>query len=308
MSDSFGYNVALNGVIPREDWMFGVTAGLGSSDTSQTETAQQVRSDYYNASLTAVYGGRRRLSYELGLDQNIELNEDFNNNYRWSTMDWVNYALTAKTSVGFGLGAGYTMVETAENPLVNPGTDSIHERIQGRFAWHPSHKLSVSFSGGAQIQQFLVEERRIVTPIFTNVSPAEVINSVSPIFSLSAGYLPVDGTSFSLSASHSIGSSISSDQYTEATTFSLGYHQRLFKHLNLIVTPNYSLTDYHSSTDPNAPPRRSDEVLAINVALSTVLFKKLATSIFFNFTDNRSDEDLYAYETRQFGFQVGYRF
>ena len=58
----------------------------------------------------------------------------------------------------------------------------------------------------------------------------------------------------------------------------------------------------------NAAANRADEVLGISVSLSTVLFKKFSVSTFFSFADNQSDDEFYAYETRQFGFHIGYRF
>lgn len=294
LDDSVGYNVSINGAIPRENWTLGVFAGFGLSDNSQIETAQQTKQQSYSAGFTAVYGADRRVSYDFSVSQNISLSEDLNSSYYWSTMNWVNYVVTTKTRVGFGLGGGYTILDTGAESLSSTGTDSANEQIQGRFVWAPSRKVSISMSGGGQIQQYFQEDG--------------VEDSVSPIFSLSAAYAPRDGTSFSFSASHTIGSAISADQHTESSSLSFTFSQRLLKYLYLGVTPNYSLTDYQSNTDLGAEPDRSDEVVGIYVSLSTVLFKKVNVSTFFSYTDNRSDDDFYAYESRQFGFQVGYRF
>jgi hypothetical protein len=294
LEDSVGYNVGVNGAIPGENWTLGVFAGFALSDNSQIETAQQTQQQSYSAGVTAVYGADRRVNYDFSFNQNITLSEDLNSSYYWSTMNWVNYVVTTKTRVGFGLGGGYTILDRGRESLSSTGTDSANEQIQGRFVWNPGRKLSISMSGGAQIQQYFQEDG--------------VEDSVSPIFSLSAGYTPWNGTSFSFSASHTIGSAISADQHTENSSLSFSFQQRLLKYLYLGVSPHYSLTDYQSNTDLSAEPDRSDEAVGIYVSLSTVLFKKVNVSTFFSYTDNRSDDDFYTYETRQFGFQIGYRF
>jgi hypothetical protein len=294
LNDTFGYNVGLNGSLPREEWNFGVSAGFGASESSQVETAQQTSTQNYNLGFTAVYGAQRRLYYDFGLNQGISLSSGFNDSYSWTTMNWANYVATTKTTLGLGLGGGYTILEAGEDSFSTTGTDSANEQVQGRVVWRPVDKLSVSLSGGAQIQQFLAE--------------SGVLNSVSPIYSLSAGYTPVDGTSFTLSGSRTVSTGLTSDEYTESTSLSLGFSQRLLGRLTLGITPSYGLTDYRSNTDPTADASRSDEVYSINVSLSTTLLKKLSVSTFFSYSDNQSDVDYYAYDTRQFGFQVGYRY
>ena len=296
LNDSFGYHVGINGGVPHKDWVFGLGAAMGSSETSQTETADQTKQDTYSTTLTAVYGAMHRVSYDLGISQNIVLTDELNDSYTWSTLNWLSYKVTTKTRVGLGLGGGYNLLEAGTESFDSTGTDSVFEQVQGRVVWRPRDRFSLSVSGGAHFQQFMSEG--------TN----DIESSVSPIYSLRAGYRPWDGTSFALIASQTIGNSLQSDEYTESTTVSLEFRQRLLKNLSLAVTPNYSLTDYRSNTDPNAAANRGDEVLGISVSLSTILFKKFPVSAFFSFADNQSDDDFYAYETRQFGFQIGYRF
>jgi len=297
LSDTFGYHVGINGGVPYKDWVFGLGAALGSSETSQTETAAQTKQDTYSTTLTAVYGAMHRVSYDLSVSQNIVLTDELNDSYTWSTLNWLNYVVTPKTTVGVGLGGGYNLLEAGTESRDSTGTDSVFEQVQGRVVWHPRDRFSLSVSGGAHFQQFMSDSG-------TN----DIESSVSPIYSLHAGYLPWDGTSFGLTASQTIGNSLQSDEHTESTMVSLEFRQRLLKNLSFAVTPNYSLTDYRSNTNPNAAANRVDEVLGISVSLSTVLFKKFAVSTFFSFADNQSDDEFYSYETRQFGFHIGYRF
>lgn len=294
MQDSLGYNVGINGSIPREDWVFGASAGFNSSETSQIETAEQTKQDDFGLGLSGVYGGQRRMTLELGINQDISLSDGFNDSYSWTTMNWLNYVVTPTTTAGLGVGGGYTMLSAGDQSFATSGTDSVNEQLQGRIVWRPADKLSVSLSGGAQFQQFLTDD-----------GTESVVN---PIGSISAGYSPVDGTSFSLSGSRTVGTSITSDEYTETVSLSFGFQQRLLKRLFLRITPSYDFTEYRSNTDPTGPSNRSDEILSVHVSLSTVLFKKVNVSTFYTFTDNQSDDEFYAYESGQFGFQVGYRF
>ncbi len=312
LSDTFGYNVGVNGAVPHGDWTFGVGAGASASEVSQTETAIQTKQQNYNLGLTGVYRGYGRTTLELGLNQNIGLSSGFNDSYGWSTMNWLNYAVTPKTSVGFGLGAGFTKIDAGTLTLTNYairvpiddpsanvyrsdlGTDSVNEQVQGRLVWNPLPKLSFSFAGGVQIQQFLLDQGARST--------------ANPIFSISSGWSPVEGTSFSLTGSRTIGNSIASDEYTTATSLAFGFSQRLLRRLTLGITPTLDMTEYQSSSDPGAAPSRKDDVFSVNVSLSTVLLRKVSVSAFFRYMDNSSDLAAYGYESRQVGFQLGYQF
>ena len=312
LSDTFGYNVGLNGGIPRGDWTLGVGAGLHRTEVSQTETALQTTQDYYDVGLSAVYHGYNRTTVELALNQHISLSSGFNDSYGWSTMDWLNYAVTRKTSVGLGVGGGFTMVEAGAFSITNynirvpindpnanvlrttTGTDSINEQVQGRFVWRPLEKVSVNVSAGVQIQQFLLD--------------AGMRSTANPIFSVSSGWSPFAGTSFSLSGSRLIGNSIASDEYTEATSLAFTYSQRLLKHLTLNLTPTYDLTSFQPSARPGGPASRTDTVFAMNASLSTVLFRRFTVATFFRYMSSSSDLENYGYSTRQFGLQLGYHF
>jgi hypothetical protein len=196
--------------------------------------------------------------------------------------------------VGLGVGGGYDVLESGSQSVTNTGTDSSFEQIQGRVSWRPARKLSVSASGGVQIQQFLIDD-----------GGKTVVN---PIYSLSAGWSPTETTGISVGASRVVGNSILSDQYTDATSVGVEFSQRLFRRLRLSISPTLNLTRYHSNTDPTGRADRTDDIRAIHASLSTVLLRRVHTTIFFSFTDNDSDDPDYAFETRQYGFQLSYRF
>jgi hypothetical protein len=294
LNDTVGFNVGLRGAITRDEWIYGLTADVAATEGTQIETARQTKQNTYAAGLLAVRALRPRTSLELGLNQAITISSDLNNLFTWSTLNWLNYLLGAKTTVGVGAGGGYNMLNPGSDSTSSTGTDSAFEQIQGRILWRPAERVSVNANGGLQIQHFLGEEGGDT--------------AVNPTFLLSAGWSPFAGTTLSLSGGRTVGNSITTDSYTLNTAVAFGISQTLYRTFTLSVGPSYGQTDYKSNTDPSAEANRSDETLAFNASLSVLLFKKLSMAAFFQYSDHDSNDPFFTYESRQVGFQVGYRF
>lgn len=302
-NDYVGYNFSIAGSIPQENWIFGASAGFNSSESSQIELGGQARQESIDTGLSAIYGADKRVRYEFGLSQDIQLNEEFNNTFTWSTMNWVNYTATTRSQFALGAGGGYNKVETGSESSATSGdgagtgsgNDSIFEQLQGRVIWNPLSKLAFNISGGAQFQQIQGEDSSSI---------------INPIYSLSAGYSPFESTRISLAASRETSSSLTTDEITDTTSFSLGFSQRLFGRVRLGIVPSFNLREYEVTPGDAAPEggERKDEYWSIQVRLSTVVFKKMTLSAFVQYSENSFTPEGYDYDTRQFGFQVGYRF
>jgi hypothetical protein len=206
----------------------------------------------------------------------------------------MNYHATTKTTLGIGIGAGYN--------LIDPGDDSFYEQFNGRIVWRPGPKVSVQLTAGLQVQHFIV--RSVETNSFEPVDDVET--GVYPIFGTSVAYQIFEPTSISLSASRSLGNSVVSDQFTETTSVGFGLRQKFLKHFTLDVRPGYSLVTYSSTAGQNE--NREDEQYSVYVGISTVLFKKLNASVFYQFNDNLSTTDEFAFTSTQVGLQLNYRY
>ncbi len=289
-SDSAAYSAALRGNVPLEKWLLSLSYIGSLTEQPQVESGTQTLQNSQRVAVGGVYNYNTRFSVELGLSQEALLTEDFSDYWTWSTTEWLNYHVTQKTSVAFGVGGGYN--------LVDPGVDWTFERLQGRLVWQPGPKLNLQMSGGAQFQQF------------TGSSPDSDDASeslTSPVFGAVVSYQPVEPTVISLSAGHEIGNSFLTGLYSETTTVSGGIRQRLFRHLSASVQPTYIVRNY-KSTPGSFSEERDDDYFSVYAGVNALLLKKLNVTVFYQFTDNSSSMDQFSFESTQVGVRLDYRY
>jgi Outer membrane protein beta-barrel domain len=279
-----GYSFAIRNSAKTEEWLWSYGASASLSDQNQVETATQTFEQDYSVSVSGTYGYSARVSLEVGLNTTARLTDEFSSYWSWNTSEWLNYKSTPKTTLGIGLGAGYN--------LVDPGPNTIFEQLQGRVIWSPGPKLSFQLSGGVQFQQ---------------ITDGSSGNHLFPLGAVSVAYQVRDGTSLSLNASTSIANSYYTGQINQNSSFSFGIQQRLFKHFSLSVTPGYQFTQYHSTT-ADFQDSGDQSSFFLYAGLSTVLFKKLNTSLFYQLNDSSSSDATLDYDTWQVGVRVNYRY
>jgi hypothetical protein len=300
--DNIGYAFSFGGRIPFEEWTLNVGYTGSLTDDSQVQTATQTRQLAH--SLVAS-GSRRfssRISLELSGSQYTQLAEEFNNQWTWSTLEWINYQITPHTSAGLGVGGGYNLItQSGTNGFRGPGTtgstnlypDSVFEKVMGRVSWFPGSKLSFQLSGGVQFQQFL--------------DNTDADNGVFPVFGAAIVYHPVTPTLLSFNAAHSIGNSYNALEFSETTSVGIGLNQRLFQYFYLSVQPAYNFTEYRS-TFGDLSVSREDDYFYFYVGLSTTVFKKLATSLFYQYRTDNSDQPGYSFSGSLIGFNLNWRY
>jgi hypothetical protein len=127
-----------------------------------------------------------------------------------------------------------------------------------------------------------------------------------PIFGASVAYQIFEPTSLSLTANHSIGNSVLTDQFTETTSVTGGFRQRFLKHFTLDMRPGYSVVSYKSTVGQNE--NREDKLFSLYAGISATLFKKLRASIFYQYNDNLSTDKNLAFTSTQAGLQLNYRY
>jgi hypothetical protein len=110
-----------------------------------------------------------------------------------------------------------------------------------------------------------------------------------------------------VAAGHTVSSSSFQNQFTEATTVSGALRQRLLGVLFLDVTGGYALTKY-KSTVAGFSVGRTDHATFVNTRLSAQVLKRGSVGVFYQFTENDSNESPFAFSSNQVGFDLGYRF
>ena len=291
LNNSEGYYLALRGHIPREKWLldFGY---LGSvTKQPQVETATQTMQNSHLVTASGIYNYQTRLSLELSATMDARLAQGFSDYWTWSTLEWLNYQVTSKTTFGLGAGAGYNVVD--------PGPDWTFEQLQGRLVWFPASKLSLQATAGGQFQQFSGEA--------SDGTGAESGTEVFPLFGAALAYRVFEHTSLSVAANHTIGNAYEENRFSELTTVNGGVRQRLFGQVSLDVVPSYNFRKYKSSL-PGLAVVREDEYFSIYGGLSTVLFSKLNVAVFYQYSDNSSDNPGLSFNSRQVGARLEYRY
>ncbi|HXI51568.1 MAG TPA: outer membrane beta-barrel protein [Candidatus Saccharimonadales bacterium] len=282
--DNNGFYLGLRGLVPLENWIwtFGYQAGL--SEEPQIETGTFTLQNTHLATASGTYSFNARYSLEVNASQDFRVTEQLTDYYTWSTLEWLNYHLTTRTTAGLGLGGGYSMAA--------PGVDWTFEQFQGRIVWLPGDKLSFQVSGGGQVQQFL-----------TNGASTHV----SPIVAGAVVYHVFEPTTLSFTGRRLIENAYQSGLFDEATTASVALRQRLFRQLYLTLQPGYDLRRYREVVGDHGQTRR-DEYLTFYGALSTQLFKKLSLLAFYQYGDNNSTQPGFTFHETQVGFRVDYRY
>ena len=201
-------------------------------------------------------------------------------------MDWLNYNFSSRFGAAIGVGFGYDNVKA--------GTDMTSEQIEARITWRVVNKLSFVLSGGGSDRQFL---------------DSPVPNLLSPVFSLSAQYSPVEVTTFSVGAYSAVTPSYLQDQVTESTSVSAGVRQRLLGKLFLDLNGGFGNTTYHATTLAPAPTSVANyDSTFFSARLSTAILKRGSAAVFYWVNYNSSAAAIYNYTTTMVGLELSYRF
>ncbi len=198
-------------------------------------------------------------------------------------MEWLNDQVGPRVGLALGAGFGYDNVST--------GANMTHENVQGRVSGRLTDKISLVFSAGFEDRQFLN----------SNAS-----DSINPIFSGSAIYLPFQNTTLSLSAARTVSPSLFQNQISTSTTVTAGLRQRLLGKLFLDLSGGYFASSY-GATESNLNVSRQDTGTFVNARIGTQFLKRGTAAVFYQHSENSSSQGGFGFTSSQVGFELGYR-
>jgi hypothetical protein len=172
------------------------------------------------------------------------------------------------------------------------GSDMSAEQLQARFDWRPGNKLSLQFHGGFEDRQFL---------------NADAPDAVNPILGLSLIYKIFEITSIAVNVDRTVSASYFQNQITEALVFTASFHQRLLGRLNLDITGGLASSSYRATTT-QVSVDRNDDRSTVNIRISCPILQRGHVSVFYDWSDNSSNENGFGYTSNQVGLELGYRF
>ena len=283
-------SVLLNGGTSYQNWDFGLTQSYSSTTSSQFETASVTSQQTYATGINATYHLNSAASVDLGVSQNFRYvdqtvaGQSLSDSWNWATMDWLNYQFAPGLSAGVGAGWGYTEMQNSP--------DMMNEQLQARISWRPGQKLTLSFSGGVEDQQYL---------------NSSIPDSITPIFSLSAIYQLFDPTTITLTASETVNPSYFQSQSTDTTSVNGGVRQRLFDKLFLDAGAGYTTASY-TATATGVTANNRQDTTSWNARLTYPVLQGGTVSAFYQGSRSKSNQQGFTYSSSQVGFELGYRF
>ena len=284
------HSVALTGGTTYEDWLLAFSQSYASASEPLIETGAQTDTDTYSTGLNAVGHLSSAVSLELSLSQVFEYvgqgqaGQQLGDSKEWSTLDWVNYEFGPKIGAAVGVGFGYIDVQA--------GSDMTFEQLQGRITARPGEKLSFVLSGGVDIRQFLDSDES---------------DLVNPILLASAEYHLFEPSTLFVNAARAVDVAYLQNAVTESTSVSGGVRQRLLKHVNLEVTGGYTATSYQAGAATGLGSREDDYTF-VGVRLSVAVLKRGRAGVFYQHSNNSSNELGFGYTSDQGGVELEYRF
>jgi len=288
--DTFDNSVTLSGGTVYRDWTLGLSQTYSSYSEPLIETGGQTEWETFNTALGANYLMNSRLSLELGANQNFRLvngnpsSRPLTDVRSWSTLDWLNYQVSAEFGAAIGAGFAYDDVSL--------GADMTSEQLQGRLTWRPGQKLFLMASGGFEDRQFLDSNQS---------------DAINPIFGVSALYHIFEPTTLSVGASRVISPSFYAGAITEVLSVNATLRQRLFEKLYLELGGGYYSTTY-KQTIFGINLSREDDSTFFNARLSMQVLKRGTIAIFYRHTENSSNSQAYNISSDQGGVELGYKF
>jgi hypothetical protein len=296
--DTTDQHVVLKGSTSYGDWTLSLMQSYINTTDPLVETGTQVEQDVYATALNAAWQMNGHLSLQLGLNQNFRSAQVLSDLHEWETSDWIHYQFERQFGVAIGVTGGYDEL--------NIGPDMPFERFEAGMNFQPGTKLSLNLTGG-------IEDRQFVQPSAPSLT--------TPIFSATARYQILDGTSFTVAGNRAVTPSFFGNEVNVITSVIASVRQRIVGKMYFSVNGSYVLESFTSIVPGPLPPSdaggqtttdlvetRSDTRTSVKFSLSTTFRSRLTASIFYLLSDNQSSQANFSYSGNQAGLLLNYHF
>lgn len=255
-------------------------------DRTNLEAGNRVERQRYITVLTGRTDLATKMSLDLSATQAISEFDDATlfDNREWSTLNWINYNYSPKTSFGLGVGLGY--IDINNNP------NQVYEQLLGRMQFQPVEKIKLELSAGMDARQSEGDSRDRFTPIFR----------FTGIYNIS------DARAVYFEAYRRVASSISvqNQQYT-ATGFSMGVRQRIYQKFFASLGVGYEQVDYEGVVS-NVTATRSDNYIFVRPGVEYEINDHWKAGVYYLYRNNDSNQGPASFEDHQIGFELTMRF
>ncbi len=260
-----------------------------------------------SANLTTIYAlsGKTGLQTDLSAaayDSELGIS---NNVYTFGS--YLLYQITDRTEITLGGSVGYVDIET--------GDYQTFQTLTGQLSYEGTSKLTYGLTLGAEnrqstttvFSQSIVETGDPSFPFaFELEESQETTNELTPIFALSARYLPFDSTSLNFSASRRVSaSSFSAGQVVNSTSFQLQASQRFIQRVFVEVLARYQFDEYEFESRDD----RQDNIIVFQPRLRYAFHDDdYSVSLFYTYRQNQSTQTSVSYTNSIIGLEFDFDF
>jgi len=296
--DTTEQHVVLKGGTTYGNWTLNLLQSYINTTDPLVETGTQVEQDVYATALNAAWQMNGHLSLQLGLNQNFRSAQVLSDLHEWETSDWLKYQFERQFGATIGVIGGYDELSL--------GSDMPFERVEAGMNFQPGTKLSLNLTGG-------IEDRQFVHPSAPSLA--------TPIFSATARYQILDGTSFTVAGNRTVTPSFFGNEVNVITSVIATVRQHIVGTMYFSVNGSYALESYSSivpgplpapysgdRTTTDLVETRSDTRTSVKFSLSTTFHTRLTASIFYLLNDNESSQANFSYSGNQVGLLLNYHF
>ena len=246
---------------------------------------ERVNRMIYVLGLKYNYALSDKTSFEIGLAGTHTDYEDLQDTTDVVSQNFIDYAITGKTSLGIGFGIGYSQTEG--------GSGQYYEQALARVRYDATYKLKFELHGGGEFRQ-------------TDGGGGDEFNG---IFGLSLTYDLSDRTSFILAAYRNVNpSSVAGDLNYTATGVSISARQTIHDKLSLVLSTGYENSEYQSFGGSSPADNRSDNYVYVRPRVVYQLGQHGTIELFYEYRASDSTLNEFQFSNNRVGMSLGFAF
>jgi Putative beta-barrel porin 2 len=245
--------------------------------------------DVYNTRLAANYNMTPNdfLFSELKMNR-TEYAEPLISSELYAVDLYLNHGFSQSLVLGVGVEGGYNTVDF-------PTPDQSLVQANGHMRFQPSNRFSLDVIAGAEFRTFSGLTRGSYS---------------TPVFSISASWLPCDSTRIIFGATREIFNSAAqtAQDYVD-TNLSLTIRERLCRQLYFIVVGGYEHVDYFNTIDTPAPlPTLSDDYYYVQPSVDLLVTRFWSLGGYYLRRENSGSVSTVDFYSNEYGVRTSIKF
>ena len=205
---------------------------------------------------------------------------------------YLNHGFSQSLVLGAGVEGGYNTVDF-------PTPNQSMVQANGHLRFQPSDRFSFDVIAGAEFRKFESSSQTIARGSYS-----------TPVFSISASWLPCDSTRIIFGATRQIlNSAAQTAQDYVDTNLSITVRERLSRRLYFIVLGGYEHVDYFNTIDSTMPlPTLSDDYFYVQPSIDILLTRFWSLGGYYLRRQNSGSVSMVDFYSNEYGVRTSIKF